>query len=353
MDRVSGQRMGAEVAQRLAALLALPPGRVKVQPPPAHRRTGAGGVDLLMAADGLRFAVEYRASGQAAAVVMATRSAREGAARLNRIPLVVVPYMGEVGRNLCEEAGVGWLDLSGNAHLVAPGIRVHVEGKPNQFKQAGRPRSVFAQRSARIARWLLIQPEVAVSQRALARATGLDEGFTSRIVHQLEAQGLVARDSSGAVKVANYAALLEAWREAYDFSRHHIVRGHIAARSSDELLRRVAGELRRAGLEHAATGLAGAWLWSGFAGFRLVVMYVAEQPEPKVAQAMGFHATDQGENVWLVRPQDAGVFQGGAEREGIACVHPVQVYLDLKEHPERSAEAAEVLRKRLLAPTHD
>jgi hypothetical protein len=29
-------------------------------------------------------------------------------------------------------------------------------------------------------------------------------------------------------------------------------------------------------------------------------------------------------------------------------VHPVQVYLDLKDHPERSTEAAEALRKKLL-----
>jgi hypothetical protein len=42
------------------------------------------------------------------------------------------------------------------------------------------------------------------------------------------------------------------------------------------------------------------------------------------------------------------VFHGAAEREGIRCVHPVQAYLDLKDHPERSAEAAEQLRAKLL-----
>jgi hypothetical protein len=32
----------------------------------------------------------------------------------------------------------------------------------------------------------------------------------------------------------------------------------------------------------------------------------------------------------------------------IKCVHPVQVYVDLKDHPERAAEAAAELRDRLL-----
>jgi len=63
---------------------------------------------------------------------------------------------------------------------------------------------------------------------------------------------------------------------------------------------------------------------------------------------MGFHEEQKGENVWLVVPNDEGVFHGATEREGVRCVHPVQVYMDLKDHPERSAEAAEQLRAQLL-----
>jgi hypothetical protein len=110
-------------------------------------------------------------------------------------------------------------------------------------------------------------------------------------------------------------------------------------------LRRVSAQLKQRKVEHAATGLAGAWLCSGFAGFRLVAMYAAELPGPEDRHAMGFRETESGENIWLVQPNDAGVFHGGSEREGIACAHPVQIYLDLKHHPERSAEAAEELRK--------
>src|SRR6185436_2265808 len=118
----------------------------------------------------------------------------------------------------------------------------------------------------------------AFSQRELARASGLDEGFTSRIVRQLEQERLVGRDAKGAVKVTDFNALLDSWREAYDFSKHHILRGHVAARSSDELLRQLADQLKRDNIEHAVTGLAGAWLLDQFAGFRLVVFYVAQLP---------------------------------------------------------------------------
>jgi hypothetical protein len=76
----------------------------------------------------------------------------------------------------------------------------------------------------------------------------------------------------------------------------------------------------------------------------MVVFYVAHLPSAEAQQAMGFREESRGENVWLVVPNDEGVFHGAVEREGIRCAHPVQVYLDLKDHPERSAEAAEQLR---------
>jgi hypothetical protein len=43
------------------------------------------------------------------------------------------------------------------------------------------------------------------------------------------------------------------------------------------------------------------------------------------------------------------VFHGSSEREGIRCVHPVQVYLDLAAHPERASDAVNELRERYVS----
>ena len=344
------QRSLNEIPPQLAELLAIPETELKVE---RERATGSGQPDMVIAWGDKVMVIECKASGQADAVAMAARQARDFANAVSKaaIPVVVVPFMGDVGQRLCEEAGVSWLDLSGNARIVAPGLRVRIEGKPNRFKRAGRPRSLFAPKSARIARWLLMKRDQAFTQRELARMSGLDEGFTSRIVRGLEEQRLVVREADGTVRVANYDTLLDAMREAYDFSKHHIVRGHVAARSSDEVLRRLAESLHRDKIKYATTGLAGAWLWSGFAGFRLVVLFVSELPDAKACGQMGFHEMERGENVWLVQPNDAGVFDGSEVREGIVCAPPVQIYLDLKNHLERSIEAADDLRKKLLNPS--
>jgi len=65
----------------------------------------------------------------------------------NAVPVVAVPYMGDLGKRLCAEADVSWFDLSGNADIDAPGLRVLIEGKPNRFVRSGRP-SVASSRSS-------------------------------------------------------------------------------------------------------------------------------------------------------------------------------------------------------------
>ena len=146
------------------------------------------------------------------------------------------------------------------------------------------------------------------------------------------------------MQVGDPVVLLDAWRERYEFSRHRVIRGHIAARTSESLVSELTAGLVEAGKRHALTGLGAAWLYSPFAGYNTVAMYVDVVPSDGLKNRLRFHEADTGANVWLVVPNDEGVFQGDNIVSGVKCVHPVQVYLDLKEHPERSTEAAQVLR---------
>src|SRR5438067_2453453 len=80
-------------------------------------------VDLIVHAAGRTFIVECKTSSTAGTVAGAVTQVQQHAKRLRRraVPMVAVPFMGEVGRRLCEAAEVSWIDLSGNAHIIAPG----------------------------------------------------------------------------------------------------------------------------------------------------------------------------------------------------------------------------------------
>lgn len=334
-----------KVAARLAELLGVPAGETRI------RETRSPEIDCVVDFGSLSFLVEWKGAGGLAHVAQAANQVRQYASSLGEgaVPLVAVPFMGPVGSEHCRKAGVNWLDLSGNAYIVAPGILIRIEGQPNLFKQPGRPPSVFAPKSSRIARWLLLHPGRSLTQREIARAVDMDEGFTSRIVAGLEEAELVVREPDGTIRARDPGLLLDAWREDYDFSKHHIVKGHVPARSGEAALRQVADGLRRLNADHATTGMAAAWLLNRFAGFRIVATYVAQLPSPDELDRLDFREDTPGANVWLVVPADEGVFHGAGERDGVRCVHPVQAYLDLKEQPERAEEAAAHLRADLLS----
>ena len=329
----------------MAGLLAVPQDQVKL------KMSSSGDGDVVVTAVGQTFAVELTEAASAGPVAIHAERAAGAAKALRKraIPVVAVPYMGPSGKDACERAGVSWLDFSGNARIVAPGIRIIVDGRPNQFPKRGRPSSAFAPKSSRIARWLLMHPAEAMAQREISQATGVSEGLVSRVVARLEEEHYVVREDGRQIRAASPQVLLEAWQDEYRFAKHTILQGHVAARSGDALTRFVADGLTAAKVEHAATGLSAAWQLTRFAGFRTATFFVDAEPSAALKENLGFRDDARGANLWLVVPNDAGVFQGAEERDGVRCVHPVQVYLDLKEHPERAAGAAERIRTEFLS----
>lgn len=343
-----------ELPAHLAGLLGVPRGTVEVLEAPSQ-------VDLLLSAAGKVFLVEYK-------VQASTGKALEAVKQLRRyltldgipdgtIPVVAVPYMGDTGREICAREGMSWIDLSGNAHIEAPGLRIILGGCPNRYKQPGRPSNAFAPKSSRVTRCVLADLERHLTQQEIARETGLGDGYVSRIVRRLVDDGLLAHDDGGGVFAPDPDALLIAWKARYDFPRHHLVRGHVSTQTAEALQIRVAGVLANlVGEErYAATGLAAAWRYAPFARYRVVSFYVDGVSQVEVEEALseeGYRPEPRGANLWLLFPSDPGVLYASEVRKNLRCVSPVQVYLDLHHHPERSKEAAEALRKQHLLWIH-
>ena len=115
----------------------------------------------------------------------------------------------------------------------------------------------------------------------------------------------------------------------------------------DALLRFVSDVLVEQRIEHAVTGPAAAWALTRFAAFRIATLYSPTDPSPALLEQLGCCKDPRGANLWLTVPKDAGVFQGAVEKGGIRCVHPAQVYVDLKDQPERATDVAEHLRRKI------
>lgn len=349
MNQIKEQKFIKEVPEIIASWFNGEKGEVIFE-----KKLGKGQrIDLLQKTSGYFFVVECKGIGTIAGIADAIKSLRQYLAlfdEIEAIPVIAVPFMGEAGRELCAEEKISWLDLSGNAHVTAPRLKILIEGKPNLFKNTGRPKNVFAPKSSRIAREFLINPEIALTQRELAKKTGLNETLVGRVVRELEQANLLTRNKeSNAVHSENPGLLLDAWAENYQFDKHLIIPGFSAQRTGEATMRFVGERLENNKVEYAATGLAGAWLLTHFAGFRTATFYLKDIPSTSLLKELKItEQSRSGSNVWLVVPNEDGVFEGISNRDGIRCVHPVQVYLDLKFHPERSMDAAKEVRNEYL-----
>lgn len=107
---------------------------------------------------------------------------------------------------------------------------------------------------------------------------------------------------------------------------------------------RLSRALRARGIEPAVIGLGAAWHYARLAGHRRSTLFVPSIPPAPVLSEAGLQPGPIGANAWLVEPFDACVFLDTVSVEEVTFVSPLQAYLDLKDHPERSDEAADALR---------
>ena len=332
-----------EAPRRLRAvfgeLFDVPPREVIVE---AEPRGGRWVPDFLIRVGSASFVAELKSSAKRLDVERAASQAREAAAALDAAPLVVVPYMGMSGKEAAAAAGVDWIDLSGNASVHSPELRIHVAGLPNRFVSRGRPSTPFAPVSSRVTRLMLLDPERWWRQAELARTAAMQPGQVSKTIARLHELELVERGEQRAVRPRDPDRLLDAWAEDYDIGSQRIVLGHLSG-SGVDLARQVDASLRGAGVDYALTGLPAAWMRDRFARFRLVSVFVEDDPIA-IGERFGARLESRGANLQIIHPSDPGVFTGAEPVGGVRCVSPVQNYVDLLGLPERAEDAAAHLR---------
>ena len=259
--------------------------------------------------------------------------------------VVAVPHMGPRARAWAAERGISWVDLSGNADVQAGDLRLLVSGNANRYTNPGRPSNPFTPTYSRVSRALLCDVDRWWKQVDLAREVDLPSGTVSKAIQRLDSLELLDRNDVGELRSRSPSLLLDSWTQRYRISDHSVRRYHVPSRSGPEALEALVDTFAGESMRWAVTGLSAGWLYTSFAGFRLNSFFVEQHPSNP--EDLGLREVDRGENVWLLVPNDEGVFYRATESMP-SRVHPAQVFLDLQWHPERAAEASQALREQLL-----
>ncbi|MBE7157283.1 MAG: hypothetical protein INR62_02385 [Rhodospirillales bacterium] len=265
--------------------------------------------------------------------------------------VLAAPFISEKTARFCEESGVGYVDLAGNAFLSFDQIYIRTRAAENPRREKRGLRSVFSAKAGRVLRVLLTPPLRAWKVTGLAEAAGVSVGQISN-VRKLLRDHEWATVEEGGIRIREPEALLRAWRGCYQ-PRQEARQAAYTLLHGDALEEAVrAAQAEASAGAHAvlATYSAARWL-APYARQATLFFYTDGVGEEILRRHLKLRPVGRGENVMLLRPREDDVFSGRiSPAPGVWCTGLVQTWLDLATAGERGEEAAEHLLRSELLP---
>ena len=255
------------------------------------------------------------------------------------VPVVASAYLSPRTRELLEGLGVGYMDITGNVRIEVsePGLFVSASGADRDpWPQDDELQSLRGRGAARAVR-AIVDSAPPFGVRELAASTDVSAATLSRVLELLEREGIIERARRGPVLDVDWQAALRRWADDYDQMASNTAVTYLEPRGLSAL----ENSLARTRLRCAATGAFAAQRFDPIALARTAALYVEDANE--TADRLGLREADAGANVVLLEPFDPVVFDREITRDGLRCVAPSQLAVDLLTGPGREPPQGEEL----------
>lgn len=255
------------------------------------------------------------------------------------VPLVGAAYLSPRTREVLTEAGVGYIDTTGNLQLEvsSPGLFISTMGAERDPWPIRYPQTSLRGRGAGAALRAIVDNHAPFGVRQLAQISGVPAPTLSRVIALLDREDIVLRDPRGTVLDVKWQVAIRRWAQDYGQLTSNNPILLLDPRGVPSLERR----LIESRLKYAATGAFAAQRFNPIAPARTASLYVEDPYE--AADSLGLREVDSGANVTLLEPFDPVVFTGVTIRDGLACVAPSQLSVDLLTGPGREPAQGEEL----------
>ncbi len=349
IDRLKSDQIEREAVSALRACLEDVPfarlGDVREQPSPT-------GPDLLARVDLPEaeqvFVAEVKRSGQPRLVREAINALRSYTQEYpDAYGVFVAPYVSERSARICEQEGIGFLDLAGNCRLCFQQVYIRKAGYENPFGEKRELRTLFSPKASRILRVLLTTPQRAWKVQELAQEADVSVGQVSNVKKLLDDREWIRSGVDG-LRLAEPGALLAEWanNQRYRRDKSHSC---YSIRSGIEFEQQLAQTCNRRGIRYALTAFSAAARWAPMVRTPRMAAYV-DGDVLEIMQELQLKEVGSGSNLRLIAPGDKGVFYAAQTVDDFVLASPVQVYLDLKRAGGRSDEAAEAILNEVIKP---
>lgn len=270
----------------------------------------------------------------------------------NATPILIAPYLSQEARAICREQGVGYIDLVDNASIAFDGVFIERQAAEKPLVERRELRTIFKPKAAQVLRTMLSNPYRAWRVAELANAAHVSLGHVSNIRVALLGREWAQVTAQG-LSLVNPGALLDAWRDAYELEPGRCLRFYttLHGQAFDDAARTILQADGGGGRAVFASFSAARWI-APFGRTGMQHFYADGTGLVRLQSVLQLSSAAKGENVTIVLPKEAGVFLDTVEPvSGVVCTSPVQTYLDLAVAGERGREAADHLRREMLAWT--
>ena len=256
--------------------------------------------------------------------------------------VLVAPFVSFRGREFCREAGIGFIDLEGNAYLQFDGVLIDRYGKKSETKEKRVLKRLFTTKSTWIIRKMLADPKREWKTNELADEAKVSMGQVYKVTERLKTEGYLEK-KWGSLLLKSSGELLDAWRKIYDITDQNMV-GYYSPIKDRKVLYNKLKQLNKT--EYALTLGAAANLVAPFV--RSTDNYIYSKDFDVMKMILELEPVEFGGNLYLVEPSDEGVFFDTQIIEGVSVVSNIQLYLDLYKYPARGKEQADFLRENVM-----
>ncbi|MEW6455333.1 MAG: type IV toxin-antitoxin system AbiEi family antitoxin [Acidobacteriota bacterium] len=305
-------------------------------------------LDTLISGKLTKFIVEVKSQGEPRLVRMAIAQLKDCLKSFkDSYGILVAPYLSNASIQICKEAGIGCLDLAGNAFLSFKSVFIDRSGRPNPFAVTRLSKSVFSPKSSRILRVLLSDPLKRWYVEDLSREAGISMGLTSRVKQALLSEEWI-KEENKSFYLAKPEEVLNQWIGNYSYEKNESF-SFYSGLSEDQLETAIKKGCGKMKYRYGLALFSGARKVAPFVRFMRFFSYVDGNIEG-IAKALKLKKVESGANVTLLQPYDEGVFYGLQEINGINVVSDIQLYLDLKSYKGRGEEAAQTIFEQRIKP---
>ncbi len=261
--------------------------------------------------------------------------------------IFIAPYLSDASRLICKEAGIGCVDLAGNAFLSFKNIFIDRTGRPNPFAVTRGSKSVFSTKSSRVLRVLLSEPTKRWFVETMSKEAGISIGLVSKVKKALLEKEWIKEEKRKFYLVKPDEVLNE-WVNNYSYTRNQSFSFYsgLSGGQLEEAIKKVCNKRK---WQYGLALFSGARKVAPFVGFLRFFACIDGDIEV-MANYLQFKRVETGPNVTLLNPYDEGVFYGLRDINGINVVSDIQLYLDLKSYKGRGEEAAQAILEQKLRP---